>query len=229
MKSLKKFKAFSLLELVVAVVVIGIVSTTFPILLENIVKATKNTSKEEIFYQEFSLLQLINSLYFDENNTVGDNYYKDLNATGGDSELFIVERTQNFAGKVNRIGKYEFNNNKFRSGAETDNGLSKIGPDAGENDSSLYDDIDDYNGFNETILTNYGETKLYVSVKYIDDNANYSDNDINFTINPNSNADKTNIKLITITTKIEDSNITLFYPSMNIGGSKFLSLDEIKR
>jgi len=230
MKNLKRFKAFSLLELVVAIVVIGIVSTTFPILLENIVKSTKNASKEEIFYQEFSLLQLINAMYFDENNTIGDNYYKDLNASDGDSELSLVERTQNFSGRVNRIGKYQLNNNKFRSGAEKNNSVSIIQKDGEEkNDSSKFDDIDDYNGFSENVNSNYGEITLHVNVKYINDEANYSDNDINFTFNLDNEKNYTNIKLITITTQIEDSNITLSYPAMNIGGSKFLSLDEIKR
>jgi len=229
MKSLKKFRAFSLLELVVAIVVIGIVSTTFPIILENIVKSSKTTSTEEIFYQEFSLLLLINSAYFDENNTVGDNYYKDLNASSGDSELLLSNLGKNYAGEVNRIGKHQINNNEFRSGADENNSVSSIGPDSDENDSTQYDDIDDYNGFSETVNSNYGEITLHVSVKYINDEANYSDNDINFTLNPSSNANKTNIKLITITTQIEDFNISLSYPAMNIGGSKFLSLDEIRR
>ena len=229
MKSLKKFRAFSLLELVVAIVVIGIVSTTFPIILENIVKSSKTTSTEEIFYQEFSLLLLINSAYFDENNTVGDNYYKDLNASSGDSELLLSNLGKNYAGEVNRIGKHQINNNEFRSGADENNSVSSIGPDSDENDSTKYDDIDDYNGFSETVNSNYGEITLHVSVKYINDEANYSDSDINFTLNPGSNVNKTNIKLITITTQIEDFNISLSYPAMNIGGSKFLSLDEIGR
>jgi len=229
MKNLKKFKAFSLLELVVAIVIIGIVSTTFPVLLENIVKSSKTTSTEEIFYQEFSLLLLINSAYFDENNTVGDNYYKDLNATNGDSALLLNNYPKNSAGSVNRIGKHQINNNQFRSGADENNSVSAIGPDIDENDSTKYDDIDDYNGFSENVNSNYGEITLHVNVKYIGDNANYSDNDINFTLNPDNASNNTNIKLITITTQVEDFNITLSYPAMNIGGSKFLSLDEIGR
>ena len=229
MKNLRKFKAFSLLELVVAIVVIGIVSTTFPIILQNIVKSSKNISTEEIFYQEFSLLLLINSAYFDENNTVGDNYYKDLNATNGDSELLLSNLGKNYAGEVNRIGKHQINNNEFRSGSDENNSVSAIGPDTDENDSTKYDDIDDYNGFSESVNSNYGEITLHVNVKYINDEANYSDNDINFTLDPSSNTNKTNIKLITITTQVEDFNITLSYPAMNIGGSKFLSLDEIRR
>jgi len=181
-----------------------------------------------VFYQEFSLLQLISSAYFDENNTADDNYYKDLNATNGDSELLLSDLGRNYAGKVNRIGKHQLNNNEFRSGADEDNKVSSIGPDSGEENSTLYDDVDDYNEFNESVTTTYGETVLHVRVKYISDDANYSNNEINFTIS-NNDANATNIKLITVTTQIEDFNITLSYPVMNIGGSKFLSLNEIRR
>ena len=89
MKSQKISKSFTLIEILVSLIVIGIVATTFPVILQTTVKSAKNTAREEIFYQEFSLLSLINSFYFDENNTVDDNYYKELNATEGDSELWI--------------------------------------------------------------------------------------------------------------------------------------------
>jgi len=228
MKNLKRFKAFTILELVISLIVIGIVATTFPIILQNIVTTSKSASKEEIFYQEFALLQLINSLYFDENNTVGDNYYKDLNATNGDKELLLSKYKNNSSGNINRIGKHELNNNELREGAELNNSVSVIGPDKGEDDSSKYDDIDDYNNFEEKVLTAYGEIKLKVKVKYVSDEANYSSKNINFILNQEPK-NFTNIKLIIVTAKVEDSNITLMYPSMNIGASKFLSLEEIKR
>jgi len=228
MQNQRKSKSFTLIEILVSLIIIGIVATTFPILLQNIVQTSKNVSKEELFYQEFSLLQLINTMYFDENNTVGDNYYKDLNATLGDSELLIeVNITKGrYVGKYNRIGKFDLNNNILRSG--TNSTVSSIGPDAGENDSSKYDDIDDFNGYEENVTFANGFATLRVNVKYISDNANYSSNDINFTFNF-TEKNLTNIKLITIYAKVGDSNVTLYYPAMNIGASKFLSLEEIQR
>jgi len=228
MQNQRKSKSFTLIEILVSLIVIGIVATTFPIILQNIIQTSKNVSKEEVFYQEFSLLQLINTMYFDENNTVGDNYYKDLNATYGDSELFIKEDSTKgkYVGKYNRIGKFDINNNILRSG--TNSTVSNIGPDSGEDDSSKYDDIDDFNGYEESVNFASGSVTLHVDVKYINDNADYSNNDINFTLSFDKK-NLTNIKLISIYAKVGDNNITLYYPAMNIGASKFLSLEEIQR
>jgi len=223
MKSQKISKSFTLIEILVSLIVIGIVATTFPIILQTTVGSSKNIVKEEVFYQEFSLLNLINSLYFDENNTVGDNYYKELNATEGDSELFIKKYSNN---EYNRIGKHQMDNNEFRSGSNLS--VSHIGIDAGEieGNDSTYDDIDDYNDFNET-LTSFGRLTLSVHVKYINDNADYNNSKINFTFNYSGINHNSNIKLITISVAEGKNDINLSYPSMNIGASKYLSLDEV--
>ena len=222
MKSQKTSKSFTLIEILISLIVMGIVAATFPMILQTTVQSSKNTAREEIFYQEFSLLTLINSLYFDENNTIGDNYYKELNATKGDSELFINEYSNNY----NRIGKHYINNNDLRSGSNLT--LSHIGIDKGEieGNDSTYDDIDDYNGFNET-LSSFGKLTLKVYVRYIDDNADYNKSDFNFTFNYLAIHHTSNIKLITISVKEGKNEINLSYPSMNIGASKYLSLDEV--
>ena len=233
MKNQKKFKAFTLIEVLVALIVIGIVATTFPMMLQTTVNSSKNSATEEVFFQEFSLLQLINTMYFDENNTVGDNYYKDLNASGGDSELYNIEKNASlgaYVGKYNRIGKFELNNNILRSG--TNETVSAIAPDTGENNPSQYDDVDDFNGYEDNVTTAFGTTSLQVSVKYIPDDANYSSNNITFDMQKaenNNSATSTNIKLITIHAHVNNIDINLSYPSMNIGASKFLSLEEIER
>jgi len=186
--------------------------------------ANKEVMKEEVFFEEFTILSLINSRYFDENNTRGDNFYKDLNATGGDSEL-LNNYSSMYAGETSRIGKSNLNNNILRSGSSDT--TSNIGIDNGEmlNDVSTLDDIDDFNGYSESFLNNV----IYVNVKYINDEANYSDQNITFYLNYNSVANNTNIKLITIWCKAGDVNITLRYPTSNIGASKYLSLEEITR
>jgi len=225
MKNPKTSKSFTLIEILVSLIVIGIVATTFPIILQTTIKSSKNTAREEIFYQEFSLLNLINSLYFDQNNTVGDNYYKELNATKGDIDLLIHKYSNN---EYNTIGKYQMNNNEFRSGSNLT--VSHIGIDKGEikSDDSTYNDIDDYNDFNET-LTSFGRLTLVVHVKYINDKASYNNNDLNFTFDYSGVKHNSNIKLITVSVKQGSNEINLSYPAMNIGASKFLSLDEISR
>jgi len=223
MKSQKKSDGFTLIEILVSLIVIGIVATTLPLMLQTSSNTTKISAEEEVFYQEFSLLQLINTLYFDQNNTIDDNYYKDLNATKGDSELYIIQFSSN---EYNRIGKHQMDNNIYRSG--TNATVSVIGPDPGEDSSDKYNDVDDYNGYEEN-LTSFGEVTLKVKVKYIDDNADYSSNDIKFNFNYNSDVNFTNIKLIQISTNVNSQEINLSYPVMNIGESKYLSLEEISR
>jgi len=223
MKNLKRYKSFTLIELIISIIVIGIIAVTLPLMLQSTSETLKTSAKEEVFYQEFSLLQLIDTLYFDENNTNGENYYKDLNATKGDTELLIYRYSSD---ELNRIGKHQMNNNIFRSGSNST--VSHIGVDEGEDSEDKYDDIDDYNGFNETLLS-YGNVLLKVRVKYIDDESEYNKSKINFEFNYKDEKNSTNIKLIQISTTVDNKKIILNYPAMNIGRSKYLSLEEISQ
>jgi hypothetical protein len=225
MKNPKNYKAFSLFEIVVSIVVLGIIAATFPLILQSVTQTAKNVTKEEIVLNEMSLMSMIIPFYFDEKNTEDDNFYKDLNASGGDSELY-----NNYNYMYNtyaRIGKKEFYNNELRSGSSDDVSEIKVDTETGENinDETTYDDIDDFNGYSQI----KNGVNLTVSVYYIDDNADYSAENINFTYNYNTKKNKTNIKLIKITGISKDGNITLYYPTCNIGASKFISLEELSR
>jgi len=220
MKNQKNYKGFTLFELIISIVVLGIVATAFPLILQTLIQTSQNVNKEEVVLNEFSLIQMILPYYFDENNTKDDNYYKDLNITHGDSELLINYSSQNTGNA--REGKAQFNNNKYRSGSSER--ASNIGIDTGEIEGnvSTYDDIDDFNNYSEIV---HG-VNLTITVAYIDDSANYSDENISFTYNYTPVNYHTNIKLIKITS---DNGVVLTYPTCNIGASKFLSLDEISR
>jgi len=226
MRNLKKSKAFTLIEVLISIIIIGIVMATVPIMMTAFTTSVKTNIKEEVFFAQFSLLNLISAKYFDENQTVGDNYYKDLNATGGDSELLIKQYGTN---EYNREGKHQYSQGYrpfspviFRSGSTLT--VSNIGPDIGETDESQYDDIDDYNGYSEhhSGVQSSGYD-LNVSVQYIDDNATYSDVNMTVTYDYSTPKTFTNIKIITITTKLNDVTIILSYPSCNIGRSAMLS------
>jgi prepilin-type N-terminal cleavage/methylation domain-containing protein len=220
MKNRKNYKAFSLIEILLSIVILGIIASVFPFILQSVTKTAKVSVKEETVYNELSLLKLILPYYFDENNNVDDNFYKDLNASNGDEEL-LINYNSSYTGDA-RIGKSEFNNNVLRSGSNLD--VSEIGIDDGEVEGVVetYDDIDDFNGY-EVNVSNH---TLKISIYYIDDNTNYSDENITFTFDYDTKKNKTNIKFIKITS---DNNITLYYPTCNIGGSKYLSLGEISR
>jgi type II secretory pathway pseudopilin PulG len=225
MKNPKNYKAFSLFEIVVSIVVLGIIAATFPLILQSVTQTAKNVTKEEIVLNEMSLMSMILQYYFDENNTIGDNFYKDLNASGSNSNALLIKYYSPYIGYA-RIGKKAFNNNVLRSGSSLD--VSDIGIDTNKgeinNNISTYNDIDDFDGYSQVI----NDVNLSVSVDYIDDNTTYSDENISFGYNylTKSKNSKTNIKLITI---ISDNNITLSYPTCNIGASKFLSLEDLSR
>jgi prepilin-type N-terminal cleavage/methylation domain-containing protein len=180
MKNQKNSKAFSLLEIVISVVVLGIIATTFPFILSNIKDTAKDVMKEETLLNEMSLITLILPYYFDENNTGNEDYYKDLNASNGDSEL-LINSSSMYTGSA-RIGKAQFNNNELRSGSELD--VSDIGIDKDENKSDIltYDDIDDFDDYNQT----RHNVTFFVEVYYIDDNTDYSDSVINFKLDYNT-------------------------------------------
>jgi len=226
MRNLKKSKAFTLIEVLISIIIIGIVMATVPIMMTAFTTSVKTNIKEEVFFAQFSLLNLISAKYFDENNTVLDNYYKDLNATNGDTELLI---RQYGANEYNRIGKEQYSQGYrpfspaiFRSGSSET--VSIIGPDLNEINELNYDDIDDYNGYSEHhVGIESGGYDLNVTVKYIDDSATYSDVNMTVTYDYSTPKTFTNIKLITITTKLDDVTITLSYPTCNIGRSAMLS------
>jgi prepilin-type N-terminal cleavage/methylation domain-containing protein len=241
MKNQKKSKAFTLLELIISIIVIGIIMVTIPLFLQTLISSSKVTNKEEVFFSQFSLLSLINTKYFDENNTVGDNFYKDLNtSTNAHPDLRIYDFVvQNSAGRFDRKGKYAINNNILRSGSK--DSVSVIGLDSGENpsDTATWDDIDDFDGYEENIsvgVTSSGYS-MKVEVDYLLDNPSnalaYNDENITMNIDTAPNLGKnglTNIKLIKITTTFSDgSKVVLEYPTYNIGASKMLSLEEITR
>jgi len=229
MKRLKKSKAFTFIEVIVSIIVLGIVMSTIPILMAAFTPSLKISAKEEVFFSEFSLLSLINTKYFDENNTIGDNYYKDLNASAqADSELSILKFANN---EYNRIGKHYISQGKmvltslkYRSGSKDT--LSNIGPDAGESDVSLYDDIDDFNNYLEhhAGITTSGYD-INVKISYIKDDADYTNGaNISFDYDYSGVSYKSNIKLITISTRLNDgTEINLTYPTCNIGASAMLS------
>jgi len=220
MKNQKNFKGFTLLELVISIVVLGIVATAFPLILQTVARTGSDVMQEEVIFNELSLMRIILPYYFDENNTKDENYYKDVNVTNGDSELLIDYSSDNTGDA--RLGKSQFDNNKFRSGVSDT--ASRIGVDAGETEgnSSTYDDVDDFNNYSETV---HG-VNLTITVSYIDDTATYSDENISFNYNYDSVSHHTNIKLIKINS---DNGVSIYYPTCNIGSSKYLSLDEVSR
>jgi type II secretory pathway pseudopilin PulG len=213
MKNLKK-SSFTLIELVIAIIVVGITVTSIPMLLSTVSNNMSTNLKSNSFFNAYSTLSLIESMDWDENNTKGDNYYKVLTADGGDTELKCI-----------RKGTVQLDN---QSGADCDdNKTSTIGIDDGEDadDSSTFDDVDDFNGYENDDLASYN---FKVGVKYVQDNANYSDKNI-FYNDDLTTSNNTNIKEIEI--NITDKNGKLISvirgKADNVGAVKIYSRNDL--
>jgi prepilin-type N-terminal cleavage/methylation domain-containing protein len=182
-------KGFSLIELIFSIIILSLIIGAFLYVSNNSIETGRNFIKEETVNNEAVLISIIARYSFDENNTQGkDNIYKVLKAVNGDSKL---KRAKNGSETgLARIGKAEFNNNIFRS--LSNNQVSNIGVDAGENkdDSSTFDDTDDFNGYKKDINGH----QLSVEVYYIKDNADYDNENVVFNIDENTKANHTNIK-----------------------------------
>jgi type II secretory pathway pseudopilin PulG len=213
MKNLKK-SSFTLIELVISMVIVGITIVSIPMMLATVSQSVDTSMKSNSFFSAYSTLSLIESMEWDENNTKDDNYYKVLTADNGDSEL-----------NCTRNGTKQLDN---ESGADCDdNKTSTIGIDDGEDadDSSTFDDVDDFNGYENDDLASYN---FKVGVKYVQDNANYSDKNI-FYNDDLTTSNNTNIKEIEI--NITDKNGTLISiirgESFNIGAVKIYSRNDL--
>jgi hypothetical protein len=217
---IKKRSGFSYFELIVAIVVMGIISTAFPVLLATITRGIQASWKEKAFFNEFTLLGLIvQNSAFDENTTDQVQYYIKCD---GDDELL----------PGNRIGKESQLKNFAVGRLPLDTkSCSLLGVDPGENpsDSSTFDDVDDFNGYSE-VIEGQGKVTMNVEVFYANDIDLYRGGEIftfQFGSDYNKTTHSTNIKIIRITATNGDGSILLTYPVFNIGASKFLGLNEI--
>jgi prepilin-type N-terminal cleavage/methylation domain-containing protein len=212
MKNLKKY-SFTLIELMVAIIVVGIVITAIPALLNRVSHIQETTIKNEYFFNSFALVSLIQTQEWDENNTQDDNYYKVLTAEGGDSELKCI-----------RKGVKQLDNESGADCATDNKSTSTIGVDSGENSIDEYDDIDDFNGYSTIVK----EANISVDVKYWDDSEDYSGKNIYFSENDNP-ASGTNVKLVEVNVTNKNTHelmARLKYFSSNIGMVKIESRNE---
>ncbi len=213
MKNLKK-SSFSLIELVVAIVVIGIVVTAIPMLLSNVSNNQETNLQEKSFFNAFALVTLIQTQEWDENNTKGDNYYKVLTSDNGDGNLTCI-----------RKGVKQLDNDSGAICATDNNKTSVIGVDADENksDESTFDDMDDFDGYSTVV----SDINITVKVNYVDDKTDYSSKNIFF--NELSNSQDSNIKRMELNITNKDTKeviAILRYFASNIGMVKIESRNE---
>lgn len=150
--------ALTLIELILSMVIIGIVFTVIPRLVQSMNQSTQTTIKEEAMYNAMAQIGMIINLPWDENNTAHDQI---LSVTNGDA-VYDCNATSGY-----RIGGFVGGRNCIKPIGINYNASAVIGKEDAE-----FNDIDDYDG-NITIakascstssknLYNIGTTVVYV-------------------------------------------------------------------
>jgi type II secretory pathway pseudopilin PulG len=228
-------KAIALIELVFAIVVIGITLLSVPNLLNLSKKTSTNVITQESISNAASQLSMIMSQYWDEVDSSSNYDSPILYVHSGDVELNETKDTNgNLIGR--RVGSNQETPRRF---GIDENGAKLYASDVLGSDSNdiFEDDIDDFNGQSYTLVSHVGETTtadvgefkdinitIATAVKYINDSNTYSNSTIAFN-NPfnNLSASSSNIKAITvsITSSINPNKKIVFKAfSCNIGASK---------
>jgi len=176
----------TLIELIFSIVIIGVVFTVVPKLIFISNKSMELAMKEDALYSAYSMMGSILRLDWDE-NTTSDGKILDTDVHSCDDN-----RTGGFAGSRNCI--------------DSDDSATAIGLEGSD-----YDDIDDYDGYEENIsVGGKNRYKLTVSVRYVDNNYSQTGNkeelkEVNTTVEQHSDNKKIKIKS------------SFFYYSANLG------------
>ena len=195
-------KALSLLELIFAIVIIGIVFTVIPKIMYVSNKSLEFSKKEDAIFNMMSKIMDISLKEYDEQNI----YYDDI---------LLVNNPPNNILDCNKNSWYRVGG--FKGSRNCKNGIFESSiPLKGKGED---DYMEDYNGI-EVNTTKYGKTlyTLKISVGYTDEWSNYDDTNLSFTFTNRSDNIKTNIKRVYIRVFNSEGNISsVSYYSANIG------------
>ena len=216
-------KAASMIELIIAIVVMGIAVMTLPILLLKTQNNNAYTLQQEIILAARTKMGDTLTYRWDEHSLINDKIF--VLKADGDNELNATAISEN----IRRIGHTKGNKRRrFSTDLNSSTPVANLGPDSGD-----LDDIDDFNSITPVQLQissqstsldyHFTDFNLTTSVVYVNDNANYNNQDMSFTFNTNASTHTTNIKMLTL--KVVGSNNTPFTVrsySCNIGESEIL-------
>ena len=196
-------KAFTLIELLFAMIIVALIFTTVPKIIYISNKSLENVFKEDGIFNMMSKVRDVTINAWDENNTNND----DILFTNRNNTLECNSSTDL------RIGG-------FYSSRSCPNNLYASIIKLDENNIDEADDIDDFNNTEENTSTQ--KYTVFTIVKYLDDNFsyNYNNQSLNFTFPSTSNDSYTNIKSVKVILQDNtlDKNISSFeYYGANIG------------
>ena len=215
-------KAASMLELVIAIVVMGIAVMSLPLILTQSQNANAIALQQEVILATKTKLGYILSYEWDANsydlNASVSRVLDTTNSASADSD-FNTTTTR-------RKGHVQADNRRRLGDDNTKTPTLKADFNSGNPTVPL--DIDDFDVRDEN-TTIASDTMDYIfnlelnsTVSYIDDNASYTNQDINFIFDASSApANPTNIKMITVRTVDTSNNVNIVLRAFasNIGES----------
>jgi len=223
--------AVAMIELIFAIVIMGIVLMSAPNLISTATSTTAVALQQEGINEASSRVNMILTYPWDENDKNQSCIPPVLHVTDGDDQLNEV------AGTKSRVGvPHESNSHTFFNGCtNTPLNASAIAVDG-------LDDIDDFIGTTTLTVDASGSggkdyieqntVNIATSIQYNSDNANYNAQKIDFVIGTSTAAGKTsNIKYINVvltsTSTVAElqKNIQFNAFSCNIGGFEYYSKD----
>lgn len=231
-----KKSGFSLVELVLSIVVIGISLMTVPLMLNEGAKSNQYALMQESILAARTKMGNILSFRWDENSTdINGSVIRVIDVAVGDSEL---DRLLTASPKNRRIGHVETDRRRRMTNNERN---ASLGIEAAD----VFDDIDDFDGASSFVSASAGgvagqfdyldnDLNLTTSVKFISDQTDYTLQNINFDFNVSSatsftGANSTNIKMIELTTtSINRPDVPFVFRifSSNIGQSLLYERDK---
>lgn len=186
-----KRSAFSLIELIFAIVIIGITVASVPIMTNAIGKGVENNLVQETIFSATAEMNQILSYRWDENSI---NESVDINATG---LAKVIDRAGICGSDRLKPGHIDqpFHRRCLDNNTTT---VSTVGADVND---TIRDDVDDFNGVNEPLFTGITSASSYKQAYTYEVSVNTSD--MNGTLSPVNNE----AKEVVITVKDEDGNI----------------------
>lgn len=219
-------KAASMLELVVAIVVMGIVLMSLPLLISQTKSNNEFAMQQEAILAARTKLGDVLTYAWDEQsaNQTQVAFVLDTNDTGSDSELnknSTSRRVGHVLGDKRRKG-FDVLTPSTASGA--------LGADGGEI-LATFNDIDDFSGSIQTLSASattafdykFTDMNITTTVFYIADNATYTNSNIvGFQLGTANVGRRSNIKMVQVSVRGAQNDFVLRSYATNIGESELL-------
>jgi prepilin-type N-terminal cleavage/methylation domain-containing protein len=207
-------KAFTLIELVLAIVIIGI---TFP-MLQKFIFSTQKADEQQVIqcvvfetYKQALIMKTYiwdeHSDRYDQTNRTGYTYILHTNSSDNELEMNNNKMRVGSIITTNRLYKGEDDTNITLSASAT------LGKDTSDSDTNKAYDIDDF--ISEDIKTKCNaegyDIVVTTSVSYINDEDDYSDTTIDFSFDPDKAVGySTNIKMLEVFGKVDNELIVKY-------------------